>query len=65
MLGLIHQSRTADLGRIYGWSTSFLDILGGYIAANQDNYASNFAKNGERIQKIIDESLTAMRKTWK
>ena len=65
MLGLIHQSRTADLGRIYGWSTSFLDILGGYIAANQDNYASNFAKNGERIQKIIDESLTAMRKIWK
>ena len=64
MLDRIHQSRTADLGRIYGWTGNLLSDLGGRIAANKGDYASLLAKNEEKIQKNIEKSIAAMRETW-
>ncbi len=64
MLDRIHQSRTADLGRVYGWTISFVNELGTNISKNKGDYASAFAKNESKIQSSIEKSLTAMRETW-
>lgn len=64
MLNIIHQSRTADLGRIYGWTSNLLGDLGDRIAKNKSDYASLLAKNEEKIQKNIEKSIAAMRENW-
>lgn len=65
MLERIQQSRTADLGVAYGWTSNFVMLdLGALIAENEGNYASTFAKNKESISASIEGSLAAMRETW-
>lgn len=64
MLEIIHAARTADLGRVYGWTTSLLSSIANSIIKRSGDYASTFAKNEEKLTTTIANSLEAMAKSW-
>ena len=57
MLGIISESRAADLGRSYGFSIDFLNNLGGGILRGKPNTASSLERTKNQIVKKIDKFL--------
>lgn len=57
MLGIISDSRAADIGRTYGFSSEFLNTLGGGILRGKPNTASSLEKAKNKIVEKIDKFL--------
>ena len=64
MLRIITDSRTADLGRTYGWTLSFLAGLGSSIAKDSQTYASKFAAVEGKISGSIAKTIADMEGQW-
>lgn len=60
MLEIIHASRTADLGRVFGWTNDLLAKIAGSIMKDNADYASTFAKYDEKIKTTIENSVAEM-----